>query len=105
MDNNYIFAAWLGIVIIVAFLVPYILYLVTLQNTLKTISPVNRQMEPGRVWLLLIPVFNLIWNFIVAAKLADSLEAEYSSRGGDAGPRPTYNLGLAVSILWCCGAL
>jgi hypothetical protein len=32
------------------------------------------------VFLLLIPLFNLVWNFIVIGKLRDSLQAEYTAR-------------------------
>jgi hypothetical protein len=78
-----------------------ILYLLTLQNTLKAISPQNRKMEPGMVWLLLIPLFNIVWQFIVVNRLSVSIESEYTSRGLTCKSRPTYNIGLAFSILSC----
>jgi hypothetical protein len=50
----------------------------------------HRKLEPGLVWLLLIPCFNVIWNFIVFLKLSDSYCAYFESVGrgeemGDCG--------------------
>lgn len=68
----------LGILAVV--LVPLILFLITLQNTLKLVSPENRAMEPGQVWLALIPLFNLYWHFVIASKMAESLAREFKKR-------------------------
>lgn len=80
-----------------------ILFLLTLQNTLKAISPANRKMEPGMVWLSLIPFFNVVWQFIVVKKISGSIAAEYNSRNIPCPPKPTYNVGLAYCILTCLG--
>lgn len=82
-------------------LVPAIFYLITLQNTLKAISPENRKMEPGMVWLLLIPLFNIIWNFIVVNRMADSIQAELHKKGINVTERPAYNVGIAMCIISC----
>lgn len=82
-------------------LVPAILYLITLQNTLKAISPENRKMEPGMVWLLLIPLFNIVWNFIVVNRMADSIQAELRKKGTNVTERPAYNVGIALCIISC----
>ncbi len=101
-----------NIFIIVAFIVPAVFFLRAQQRTLKTISPANREMSPGKVWLQLIPVFNLYWQFVVVTRIADSLlkerillESQDDSVLGipdfDAveavGHRPTYKIGMA----WC----
>lgn len=78
-----------------------ILYILTLYNAMKAVSPQNRKMEPGMVWLLLIPLFNMVWQFIVVNKLSASIESEYTSRGLPCKSRPTYNIGLAFAILSC----
>ena len=91
------------LIIVGIFLIPFIFYLLTLQNTLKAIAPQNRRMPPVNVWLSLIPVFNLVWNFIQAAHIADSISAELTMRGQPANERPTYSLGLVLSILPLCG--
>lgn len=75
-------------------LIPTIFFLLTLQNTLKAVQPGNRYMPPANVWLMLIPVFNIIWQFIVVARVSDSIRAELAARGTPAGDRPTYSIGL-----------
>ncbi|HKC37756.1 MAG TPA: hypothetical protein VKB95_16885, partial [Chitinophagaceae bacterium] len=111
----------LGVVVIVFFLgylVTLIFFLIAQQNTLKAIKPHNRKMQPGEVWLQLIPLFNLIWQFIVVGKIADSIRNEINDRNlnsflGIADPvfandltrRPTYDMGLTFCILSLCGCI
>lgn len=90
-----------GFIVLAVALLVAIFYLLTLQNTLKAISPQNRKMEPGMVWLLLIPLFNMVWQFIVVNRLSASIESEYTSRGLPCKSRPTYNIGLAFAVLNC----
>lgn len=83
-------------------LIPRIFYLIMLQSTLESISPENRRMSPGNVWLLLIPLFGIIWHFIIVNNIADSISAEANARGTKIGdPRPGYDIGLAMCILGC----
>ncbi|MFA6058813.1 MAG: hypothetical protein WC756_11490 [Taibaiella sp.] len=89
------------LIALVVFLIPVIFYLITLQNTLKAISPENRKMEPGMVWLLLIPIFNIVWNFIVVNRMADSIQAELQKKGVSLTERPAYNVGIAMCIIGC----
>ena len=93
--------AIMAVVGIIAIVV-YIFYLVTLQNTLKAVSFENRKMSPGQVWLLLIPLFNCVWSFIVVNKISESLEAECRMRGIRTEPKPAYSVGIAMSVLQCC---
>jgi hypothetical protein len=69
------------LIIVVIALLPQIFYLLTLQNTLSKVSPSNRKMVPGQVWLSLIPLFGMVWQFIVVTRMADSLQAEFRERG------------------------
>lgn len=46
--------------LVLAGLVVAIFYLLTLMRALQKCSPQSRTMQPGMVWLLLIPLFNLI---------------------------------------------
>lgn len=84
----------------VFFLIPVIFYLITLQKTLEAIIPENRKMPPGQVWLLLIPLFNLIWQFIAVNKIAESIKAECERLHVPVNEdKPTYNIGTAKNIL------
>ena len=86
-------------------LVPAIFYLLTLQKALKRCSPEVRAMQPGMVWLMFIPLFNLVWQFFVVINIAKSLEAEFSKRGQSIDPDPGKTLGLVMCILVCCGII
>ena len=55
-------------------LLPLIFYLLTLQGILQEVKPENRKMDPGMVWLTLIPLFGIVWQFIIVGNIADSLK-------------------------------
>ena len=76
----------------------YVTYLVSLMKTFQAVSPSARRMEPGLFFLLLIPLFNLIWNFFVVIKMRDSLQAEFASRNLP-GSGFGFGVGLAMSVL------
>ena len=81
----------------------FICYL--LFQCLQRIPPAYRRQEPGMVWLLLIPLFGLVWNFFVWPKIAESFKAYFDAQGrtdvGDCGA----GLALAVCICAACGVL
>ncbi len=83
-------------------LIPLIFYLVTMQNALQAVAPERRSLTPGLVWLNLIPLFNLVWNFFIVTHVSHSLRREFAARGithvGDCG----YGLGIAMSVLVIC---
>jgi len=97
-------AEWILVSLLVGllFFVPVVFYLITLQSTFKSISKENRRMHPGYVWLLHIPLFGLVWHFIVVIKLSDSIQAEADRKNiSISEARPAYNIGLAMCILSC----
>jgi hypothetical protein len=86
--------------------VPPIFFLRTLQNTLKEIHIENRKMQPGAVWLVLIPLFGFVWQFIVISRMADSLKIEFARRNITLDEkRPAYSIGLSYCILCCCSII
>lgn len=87
-------------------IIPLIFYLLTLQNTFNVISAENSKMKPGEVWLTLIPLFGLVWQFIVVNRLADSLKAEFDAKNMKVDEeRPGAGIGLAYCILFCCSVI
>lgn len=87
-------------------LIPMIFFLLTMQNTLNAISFENRKMEPGLVWLSLIPLFGLVWQFIIVDRMAGSLQAEFAKREmAIEEARPGNSIGLAYCILFCCSLI
>jgi hypothetical protein len=78
---------------------PVIFFLLTLQKALNRCSIESRTMTPGSVWLLLIPVFNLIWQYIVVARISRSLHNEFTKRNISENPKPGKSLGIAYCTL------
>ena len=76
-----------------------VLFLYTITETLNKVRPENRDLEPGKVWLNLIPVFNIAWMFVTVSRLASSIEKEFESRDledrGDGGRK--LGLGFAAA--------
>jgi hypothetical protein len=73
----------------------FILYL--FYNLLNALPPEYRLMEPPMVFLLLIPCFNLVWNFFVFARISKSYEnffRDHDRPVGDCGA----GLGITYSI-------
>ena len=79
---------------------PLIFYLLTLQRTLQEISSSNRKMQPEQVWLSLIPLFGIIWQYFIVSRLSDSLALELRERNVALPERrPAYNIGILFCIL------
>ena len=60
-----------------------------------------RRISPPAVWLLVVPFFNLAWNFVVFRQVPRSLRDYFTERGGEGPGDCGEGLGLAYSILSC----
>ncbi len=87
------------LIIIGVVLIPTVFYLLTLQKALLRCSEDNRTMKPVYVWFQLIPIFNLVWSFVVVLNIAKSLKKEMESRAMQTSNMPGQNVGLAMCIL------
>ena len=58
---------FLQIALLLVFVVIAVLFLLTQQNTLKAVRRENRLMQPGMVWLQLIPLFGQIWQLLLSS--------------------------------------
>ena len=94
-----------GLIILAVLLAVMVFYLLTLQKALSRCSPENRAMAPGMVWLQLIPLFNLVWQFFNVINVAKSLGAEFKKRGMAEEPEPGKTIGLVMCILGCCSII
>jgi heme/copper-type cytochrome/quinol oxidase subunit 2 len=94
--------AFYAVVLVVAIVIQ-VMFLLTMSKCLKQISPRNRQMEPGMVWLCLIPIFGLVWTIIMILRVADSLRDEYDDRGmrGDGDYGKTIGIVYIVTAFLC----
>lgn len=94
-----------GLSFCLVFLVVAIFYLLTLSKALAKCSPATRTMQPAMVWLLLIPLFNLIWNFLVVMALAKSLGAEFKARNIPEEALPGQTIGMAMAVCTACSII
>jgi hypothetical protein len=84
-------------------LLVFILYLLTLQNVLKKCALASRTMKPWKVWLVAIPVFGLVWHFVVVMNIAKSLRNECARLEIPCHESiPGQNVGLAACACNCC---
>ena len=70
----------LVIAVLLIRLLIWVFYANTVRKTLLLVAPENRLMKPGMAWLLVVPLFNIYWNFVVASQVADSLTNEFYDR-------------------------
>lgn len=76
-----------------------LVYLVQVQKTFNACSPGNRKMQGGLVWLMLVPLFGLYWQFRVNAALAESLRQESRSRNIPTLPPYPKRVGIAKAMI------
>jgi hypothetical protein len=103
--NDSAFAA-LGIFIFIFAVITILIavfYLLNLQNLLKEVNPKNRLVEPSNVWLMFIPLFNIIYPFFLYPKISDSVKKEYQERGIEKSGDFSRGIGVAMPILGLCG--
>jgi hypothetical protein len=80
-DDEFLIVLGMVLTALAVALLVYVFFLLTLQRALARCRPQNRDMEPGAVWLNLIPIFNIVWQFITVARVSSSLTNEFRARG------------------------
>ncbi|MGA9117466.1 MAG: hypothetical protein WB626_11875 [Bacteroidota bacterium] len=93
------------LVVLGLLLIPGVFFTLTLQNALNRCAPSNRTMRPGQVWLLWVPLFSLVWQFIVVFRISSSLANEFRSRNMAREAEPGKTIGLAYCILGLCSII
>ena len=89
----------ISLLFFLGFLAIGIAFIMTLKNVLLAVRPLNRTTQPSSVWLLLIPLFNLVWQFLLYSKIRDSINAEYRSRGLSSSADVTYSWGVTSATI------
>jgi len=88
------------------FVLPFIFYILSLQRALEKCAPSSRTLSSGSLWVLLIPVANVIFHFIVVAGMARSLGNEFRRRNAvNIESAPGQSIGLAMCICMICGII
>lgn len=87
------------IILFLAVMIPAILYILTINQTLDEIRKEYKLIPSRSPLLLFIPIFGNIFLFIVVIKLSQSLEIEFEERGILAAEKkPGLTVGLIMSI-------
>jgi drug/metabolite transporter (DMT)-like permease len=85
---------------------PLVFYLLTLQGLFREISIENRKMPPEQVWLSLIPIFGIIWQYVIVSRMTTSLRLEFDKRNiWTDEKKPGYNFGIAYCILFSASVI
>ena len=106
MDQTTIIRVVAGLVFFAVFVVVGVFFLITLSRALRKCSLSSRTMEPGLVWLLLVPFVNLVWQFFVVSALSNSLGNEFRTRGiVNVEPQPGKAIGIAMCVCSACSII
>jgi hypothetical protein len=82
-----------------------VFYLKNLQDLLRECDPKNRQVPPGNVWLMFIPVFNYVYGFILYLKISETLKREFEYRNAPQSGDYLKVLGILMPSLNVAGLL
>lgn len=86
----------LYLVLVVGIMLLVIYYYKTIIDAMTYVRPGNRQTGPGNILFMWIPLFNLVYGFIVYPKISESIQREYSSLG--LAPDGDFGKGLAITM-------
>ncbi|MGD9127576.1 MAG: hypothetical protein PVH19_09380 [Planctomycetia bacterium] len=79
------------------FLIIQITTCICLNDNLQIIPKEYHQTSSGRIWLLMIPFFHVLWNFAVFPQISNSLR-----KCAEAKRNQTLDCGEALAWLICC---
>ena len=88
------------IVIVLICLAIGILLLWLIYSAAKVASPQHQTMEPSMVWLLLIPVWHVYWNFKALPAVSRSLSATLRDKGIDQQGKDASGLQAGKIFAW-----
>jgi len=93
--------------VFVSFLfLPAIFYILTLSRVLTKCSASSVTIEPGMLWLLLVPFVNLVWHFFVVNGMAKSLSNEFRARNmQNMDLEPGRSIGIPMCVCGACGII
>lgn len=96
-----IYAVAIGIGIVVSIAITIVLCILFKKNY-ESIPAQFRLMEPNQVWLMLIPLFNMVWIYFVVLRLSDSYRAYFENKGDFSNGDCARSIGLWYAICTSC---
>ncbi|GAA4144039.1 hypothetical protein GCM10022216_26490 [Sphingobacterium kyonggiense] len=94
VQELYRFLIFIAIVVMIV----WALFANTIRLTLNLIKEENRFLLPYQAWFLVVPLFNIYWNFEVARRLSFSLNNEFYDRKIEVEENPGYRAGMIYSF-------
>jgi hypothetical protein len=91
------------IVSLLGSLIVPVLFFFTWANTLR-LTRSYQPASPGLVWLMLIPVFNLVWQFYLLSMATKGIKGTLTAVGREPGDA-AFGIGLAYQVLFCVAAV
>jgi hypothetical protein len=91
-----------GLVLLALCLLPLVFYLLTMQRALTLAGKEHRNLEPGMVWLMFIPLFGLVWQFFIVKHVSEAVRSWAAANGKEVADGG-WAIGLTAAILFCCG--
>lgn len=80
--------------------VTFVFYIRAISKTIKAIDPEYRTQAPGMAWLLLIPVFNVIWFFFLLKAIKTGFLRMYENKRISQPIDTGYTYGIAMGCCW-----
>jgi hypothetical protein len=100
-------AAFVILFLVLGFLcIPIIiglLFALTVRTLLEACAPESRTMQPNSVWWLLVPLVNIVFEFVVVLRVASTLVNEHQRRQRQGTPETGKEVGLAACIAGVAG--
>ena len=100
-------AAFVILFLILTFLcIPIILgllFALTVRMLLEACAPESRTIQPNSVWWLLVPLVNIVFQFVVVLRVASTLVNEHQRRQRQGLPETGKEVGLAACISGVAG--
>lgn len=84
--------------IVLLLFVTAVLFIRSIHQLFENASPESRTIEPIMTWLLMIPIFNFVWMFVVLKSVQQLLYQELRLRNLEFKGDSLYNIGLVLAI-------
>ena len=98
--GGFLLAVVIGVLVVYLLLQGLVCYLMA--AAIKVLPEEHLQITTGKIWLQMIPCFNIVWCFIVVQGISGSFRSYFLSRGQTQYGDCHNQLGLFYCIAVCC---
>lgn len=99
LTGDSMFYAIMGLIPIIFMIITIAIFFIrSIFKLYQTALPEHRTIEPIMTWLLMIPIFNFVWIFVVLRSVQQLLYEELKDRGLVFKGDRLYNIGIILGI-------